>query len=61
MNKIIKTLKNGDFKVVHTSYNIPVNYVSNSQLHEPRVGSGKHTDRRGRKIYKYSVYRDCGC
>ena len=59
MNKIIKTLKNGDFKVVHTSYNIPVSYVSNPQLHKSGVDSGKRANRRGGKIYKYSVYRDC--
>ena len=25
--KIIKKLNNGDFEVVNTSYNIPINYV----------------------------------
>jgi hypothetical protein len=59
MNKTIKTLKNGDFEVVHTSYNIPVSYVSNPQLHKSGVDSGKRANRRGGKIYKYSVYRDC--
>ncbi len=61
MNKVIKKLKNGDFKVVHTSYSIPISYASNSQLHKPRVDSGKHTNRRRGRIYKYSVYRDCRC
>ena len=27
MNKKIKKLKNGDFEVVNTSYNIPVKYI----------------------------------
>ena len=27
MNKKIKKLKNGDFEVVNTSYNIPVRYI----------------------------------
>ena len=27
VNKTIKKLKNGDFKVVDTSYNIPVQYI----------------------------------
>ena len=27
VNKTIKKLKNGDFKVVSTSYNIPVQYI----------------------------------
>ena len=58
MNKTIKTLKNGDFEVVHTSYNIPVKYVSDPQLHKSGVDSGKRVNRRGGKIYKYSVYRD---
>jgi len=58
MNKTIKTLKNGDFEVVHTSYNILVKYISNSQLHKSRVGSSKHTNRRRGKVYEYSVCGD---
>ena len=29
MNKIIKVLDNGDFKVISTTYDIPVKYVNN--------------------------------
>ena len=32
MNNIIKKLKNGDFEVVNTSYNIPIAYTSNELL-----------------------------
>ncbi len=57
MNKIIKTLKNGDFKVVSTSYDIPVNYIRNTKL-QSGMDSGEHTNGRRRKIYKHSIHRD---
>ena len=60
MNKVIKTLKNGDFKVVSTSYDIPVNYVRNTKL-QSRVDSRKHSSHTAGYSYKYSFYRDSGC
>ena len=58
MNKVIKTLKNGDFKVVSTSYDIPVNYVRNTKL-QSRVDSRKHPSNTARYTYKHSIHRDC--
>ena len=45
MNNIIKKLKNGDFEVVNTSYDIPITYTSNKLL-----SNAKHR--------KHSVRRD---
>jgi hypothetical protein len=60
MNKVIEKLDNGDFKVVSTSYGIPVNYVRNTKL-QSRMDSRKHSSDTARYGYKYSFYRDSGC
>tara|TARA_R100000008_G_C3559765_1_gene155399 strand:- start:147 stop:323 length:177 start_codon:yes stop_codon:yes gene_type:complete len=57
MNKIIEKLDNGDFKVVSTSYDIPVNYIGDTKL-QSRLGSGKCSTNTTRYTYKYSIYRD---
>jgi hypothetical protein len=61
VNKTIKKLKNGDFKVVHTSYNIPVKYSYNKKLRKQRLDNSKHTSHTAGYSYKYSFYRDNGC
>ena len=45
MNKVIKKIKNGDFEVVNTSYDVPVAYASHELLSN-------------KKYRKYSVHRD---
>ena len=60
MNKVIKTLKNGDFKVVSTSYDIPVNYVRDTKL-QSRMDRRKYSSHTAGYSYKYSFYRDSGC
>tara|TARA_R100001082_G_scaffold10589_3_gene5812 strand:- start:100 stop:282 length:183 start_codon:yes stop_codon:yes gene_type:complete len=60
MNKTIKILKNGDFKVVSASYGIPVNYVRDTKL-QSGMDSRKHSSDTARYSYKYSFYRDSGC
>ena len=61
MNKVIKTLKNGDFEVVSTSYDIPVKYNYNTKLWKSRLDSRKCTSHTTGYSYKYSFYRDSGC
>ncbi len=60
MNHVIKKIKNGDFKVVNTSYDIPVKHVNDKQLQSglERRGLPNHT---AGYSYKYSFYRDNGC
>jgi len=60
MNNVIKKIKNGGFKVVSTSYNIPVEYVNDKQLQSgmERRELPNHT---AGYSYKYSFYRDNGC
>ena len=60
MNKVIKTLKNGDFKVVSTSYDIPVNYVRDTKL-QSRMDRREYPSHTAGYSYKYSFYRDNGC
>tara|TARA_Y100001938_G_scaffold48437_1_gene67475 strand:- start:491 stop:667 length:177 start_codon:yes stop_codon:yes gene_type:complete len=57
MNKIIEKLNNGDFKVVSTSYDIPVNYIRNTKM-QSRVDSGKCSTNTTRYTYKHSIYRN---
>lgn len=57
MNKVIKTLKNGDFRVVSTSYDIPVNYIRNTKL-QSRMDRRKHSSDTTRYTYKHSIYRN---
>ena len=57
MNKVIKKLDNGDFKVVSTSYDIPVNYVRNTKL-QSRMDSRKHSSHTTRYTYKHNIYRN---
>ena len=61
MNKKIETLKNGDFKVVSTSYDIPIKYHYNSELRKSGLDRRKYTSRTAGYSYKYSFYRDSGC
>jgi hypothetical protein len=61
MNKVIEQLDNGDFKVVSTSYDIPVKYHYNSKLRKQRLDNRKHTSHTAGYSYKYSFYRDNGC
>tara|TARA_R100000697_G_scaffold35977_1_gene47760 strand:+ start:493 stop:687 length:195 start_codon:yes stop_codon:yes gene_type:complete len=58
VNKTIKKLKNGDFKVVNTSYGIPVKYSKYSKLRKPRVVSRKFTFDASGYFVKHSIYRD---
>lgn len=51
MNSIIKKLKNGDFEVVNTSYDIPITYTSNKLL--SNANDRKHSVRRNNR-YKGS-------
>ena len=57
MNKVIKTLKNGDFRVVSTSYDIPVNYIRNTKL-QSRMDRRKPSSDTTRYTYKHNIYRD---
>ena len=56
MNNVIKKIKNGGFKVVSTSYNIPVEYVNDKQLQ-----SGVERRELPNHTAGYSFYRDNGC
>tara|TARA_Y100001963_G_scaffold136930_1_gene200068 strand:- start:411 stop:593 length:183 start_codon:yes stop_codon:yes gene_type:complete len=60
MNKVIKKLKNGDFKVVSTSYDISVDYNRDTKL-QSRMGRRESTSHTSGYSYKYSFYRDSGC
>ena len=53
--KVIKTLKNGDFEVVSTSYDIPVKYVSSTKL-QSGVGNSRGRNNSKRHSKKYSIY-----
>ena len=61
MNKVIEKLDNGDFKIVSTSYDIPVKYHYNSKLRKSRMDRSKHTSDTAGHSHKHSVYRDNGC
>ena len=47
MNKVIKKIKNGDFKVVNTSYDVPVAYASHKLL--SNTNAKKHSVHRNKR------------
>jgi hypothetical protein len=54
MNKTIKVLKNGDFKVISTTYDIPVKYV-NDEL-QSGVDNSRVRNNSKRHNKKHSIY-----
>ena len=60
MNKVIEKLDNGDFKVVSTSYDIPVKYNGDTKL-QSRMDRRKYPSHTAGYSYQYSFYRDSGC
>ena len=54
MNKIIKVLDNGDFKVISTTYDIPVKYVNNELQSGVDNSRGRSNPKRYDK--KHSIY-----
>ena len=61
MDKVIKTLKNGDFKVVSTSYDVDVKYEFIPTMWRSRMDRRKSTSYTAGYSAKYGFYRDCRC
>jgi len=59
MNNVIKKIKNGGFKVVSTSYNIPVEYVNDKQLQSGMERKRNPNNATG-YCFKYGIYRSNG-
>ena len=58
MNKVIKKLKNGDFKVVNASYNLPITYEFNRM--RKRLERGRNTTNAPGYCYEHSIHRNNG-
>ncbi len=59
MNKVVVKLKSGDFKIVNTSYNIPVSYNYVREL-QSGVERGRGSANSTRHSGKHSVHRGNG-
>jgi len=58
MNKVVKKLDNGDFKVVDSSYSIPISYTTERM--QSRLERGRHSTNSTGFCFKFGIYRNNG-